>query len=101
MFKPGVDEPKCLWVRRDLLLGQVCAISETEQSTHEFRRERKSGGEDILWVPGIADLVERVNQGILRVCLERNVEAGWRESKALPVGRDGTPRVLQPYIIPK
>jgi len=60
--------------------------------------ERRSVGEDILWTPGVADLVECVNQSILVVRLECKVEvdggASRRVAESLPVRRDDIPGVL-------
>jgi len=66
---------------------------------------RRSGEDDVLLIPWIADLVECVSQGTLAARLERNVEvdggAGGRGTKTLPVGRDGVPRVHHTYVTPK
>ncbi len=53
---------------------------------------------------GIADLVERVNQGVLTVGLQCQVEvnrgiSGWR-AQSLRVLRDGIPYVLHPHFVP-
>jgi hypothetical protein len=66
--------------------------------------ERRTGGEDVLWMPGVADLVKSVNQGALPLRLEGNVEVnggacGW-VAQALPVFRDGVPRVHSVHITP-
>jgi len=61
-------------------------------------------GGNVLWMPGIADLIEYVNQGVLVVRLERNVEvdrgAGGRVTEALPVNWDSIPGVLHMRVIP-
>jgi len=60
--------------------------------------------EDMLWIPGAADLVEHVNQCVLAVRLERNIEvdrgARGRVAHALPVLRDDIPRVLDMHVSP-
>ena len=59
---------------------------------------------DVLWMSGVADLVEHVNQGVLVVRLEHNVEigcgVGGRATKALPVIGDGIPGVLHMGVVP-
>lgn len=71
--------------------------------TRKYIRERTSGGEDMLWMLGVADLVERVNRGAHLVRLECNVEvdrgAGGQVAQAHPVLRDGIPRVLQAHVV--
>lgn len=56
-------------------------------------------------MPRAADLVKRVDRGILAVMLEYNVEVdhsvGGRGTKILPVFRDGVPRVLHTCVTPK
>ncbi len=56
-------------------------------------------------MPGIADLIERVNQGVLVSGMERNVEAnrsaGGRVTKALPVGWNGIPGMFHTHVIPR
>src|SRR6266702_7444014 len=72
--------------------------------TREYMDEQKCGGEDVPWMPRSADLVERVNQGVLTVGLERNVEVdrgvGWRAIQILPVLRDAGPRVFRAHVAP-
>ena len=57
---------------------------------------------DVLWMRRLADLIKCVNQGILTVGLERNVKvdcgAGRRVAQALPVLRDGAPRVFDVHV---
>ncbi len=52
----------------------------------------------------IADLMERINQCVLVLGIERNVEvnrgAGGRVTKALPVGWNGIPGMLYTHVIP-
>ena len=68
-------------VRSDLLLGQLCTIADMVHTcprnmtgTRKYIRERTSSGEDMLWMPEVADLVERVNRGAHLTRLECNVE---------------------------
>jgi hypothetical protein len=67
-------------------------------------RERSSE-EDVLWVPGLADLVKGIDQGVLAVGLERNMEvdrgAVGRVTHADPVVRDGIPLVLYKHFVPR
>jgi len=67
--------------------------------------EERCGGESVPWMLGTADLVERIDQGIFAVGLERNVEvdrgAGWRAIQILPVLRDGMPRVFRAHVFPR
>ena len=55
----------------------------------------------MLW---ITDLIERVNQGVLSVRLERNVKVdgctGWGMTVELPLRRNGAPRMLHPHVVP-
>ena len=57
------------------------------------------------WVTGIAELILRVNQGVLAVGLKRNVEidrgAGRRVNQRHQVGQGGVSRVLCTSVIPK
>lgn len=57
----------------------------------------------MLWTLWSADLVQRVNQGVFVIRLERNVEvnggASRRVTEGLPVGRDGIPSVLDTDVI--
>jgi hypothetical protein len=52
----------------------------------------------------ITDLIERVDQGVLSVRLERNVKVdgctGWRMTVVLPLGRNSAPRMLHPHGVP-
>jgi len=61
--------------------------------------------EYVLSMPGAADLVKRVDQGVLTLGLERNVKvdcgARRRAAQALPVLRDGVPGVLDVHVIPR
>ncbi len=54
---------------------------------------------------GGADLVQRIDQGVIVMGLERNVEvnrgAGERGTKVLPVVWDGLPGVHHTHIIPR
>ena len=64
----------------------------------------KGGVADVLRMSRDADLVERVDEGILTVGLERNVEVdrevgGW-VTQALPVGQDGIPRAHRVHVFP-
>ncbi len=58
----------------------------------------------MLSVPGFADLVKRVYQGVFVLGLERNVKvdrgAHGRVTQALPVRWDGIPCVLNVYVVP-
>ncbi len=59
---------------------------------------------DVLWKPGIADLVEGIDQGVLAVRLERNVKVdrgvGGGKTQGLPVRGDGLPCVLSTHVVP-
>jgi hypothetical protein len=72
--------------------------------TGEYTSELRSGEEDVLWMPGVADLVQGIDQGALPVGLESNVQvdggACGRVAQALPVFRDGVPRVLRVHVVP-
>jgi len=61
--------------------------------------------EDVLWMPGAADLVKLVYQGVLTLGLERNVKVDCgvrrRAAQALPVLRDGVPGVLDVHVVPR
>ena len=71
----------------------------------EYKHEGESDEDDVLLVPGVANFVECVGQGVLAVGLECEVEVdcgvGGRGTKTLPVGQDGVPRVPHTYITPK
>ena len=58
----------------------------------------------MLWVSGLADLVKRLNQCVLKMRLESNIEvdggAVGRLTQADPVVRDSIPLVLYKYIAP-
>jgi hypothetical protein len=53
---------------------------------------------------GLADLIERVNQGVLLVRLERNVKVDGCTSGGmivvLPLYRNRIPRMLHPRVVP-
>ena len=53
---------------------------------------------------GIANLIKRVDQGVILVRLERNVKVDSCTSGGmtivLPLGRNRTPRMLHPYVVP-
>lgn len=55
-------------------------------------------------MPGVADIVEHVNQGVLVVRLEHKVEidrgAGGRATEALPTIWDCIPRMLHMRVMP-
>ncbi len=66
---------------------------------------RAWGGEEGMpSIPGIADLVEHINQGILMAGFGRNEEvdrcAGGRLAQDLPVRRDSIPRMFHVYVVP-
>lgn len=79
--EPRVHEFECVWVWCDklsnLFFGQVCTV---------------------FWMPGVADFVKSVNQGILKAGFERNIDVDRGTSRGLaqplPIGRDGNPPVL-------
>ena len=56
-------------------------------------------------MPGITDLIESVNQGVLAVWLERNAQVNGRTDRGMtlvfPVLGNGVPRVLQSHVLPK
>ncbi len=85
-------------------LDRYAPYLKRRSGTRECRREWRNG-EHVLWVSGIADFVERIDQGVLAVGLKRKVEvdrgAGGRVTQSLPVGRGGIPRVFHTYVIPK
>ncbi len=68
----------------------------------------------VIWIPGIANLVEHVNQGVLVVFkphhenaligVECNVEVdhgvGRRRTQALPILQDRIPCVLHMHVVP-
>ena len=60
---------------------------------------------DVPLMRRLADLIKCVNQGVLTVGLERNVKvdcgAGRWVAHALPVLRDGVPRVLGVHVAPR
>jgi|HubBroStandDraft_3_1064219.scaffolds.fasta_scaffold728530_1 hypothetical protein len=60
--------------------------------------------DDVLWMLRAADLVQRVNQGVLVAGLESNVKVdrgvGGRIAQAFPVLRDGVPGVFDAHIVP-
>ena len=57
----------------------------------------------MLWVPGLADLVKGVNQGVLVLGLESNMEFDRvvieRWTQVEPVVRDGIPLVFYHHVI--
>ena len=79
------------------------AISETKCSQSSF--EQRSIDEYLLWVPGLADLVKDVNQGILLVGLECYMEIDCalvgRGTQAAPVVRGDIPLVFDNHVAPR
>ena len=65
----------------------------------------RSSEEDSLWMPGLADLVKDVNQGVLVLRLERDMKfdrgAVGRGTLADPVVRDVVPLVFYNHIAPR
>jgi hypothetical protein len=55
-------------------------------------------------MPRIADLIERINQGVLALWLERNAQvngrSGRRMALAFPLLRNGAPRVPCSHVVP-
>ena len=64
----------------------------------------ESALDDVLWMPRAADLVQRVDQGVLMKGLESNVKVDRgvesRMAQTLPVLWDGVPGVLDTHIVP-
>ena len=55
-------------------------------------------------MPGIADLIERINEGVLTAGLESNVKinhvSGWPGAQAVPIIRGGSPNMIQAHVLP-
>ena len=60
---------------------------------------------DVPWMARFTDLINRINQCVLIVGLERNVEIDsgtrGRVAMVLPVRWDGVPRVLDVHVVPR
>ena len=71
---------------------------------HEYVSEQKRDGEDVLWIPGSANLIKRVNQSVLSVGPECHVkvnsDADWWGTRTLLVLRDVAPRVFRAHVVP-
>lgn len=89
MPEPRVHELESVWARRNklgnLLLGKVCTI---------------------FWMPGIANFIERIDQGILVMGLESNAEVVVPSCQqaggghALPLHRDRISCMLHMHDVP-
>ena len=81
------------------------AISETKKRYTRSSFDQRSSEEDFLWVPGLADLVKDVNQGVLLVGLECYMEIDCalvgRGTQAAPVVRDDIPLVFYNQAAPR
>ena len=66
---------------------------------------QRSSEEDLLWVPGLADLMKDVIQGVLVLGLESNLEFDvgivGRRTQAEPVVRNDIPLVFYNHIVPR
>jgi len=86
--------------RRRVFLNRCAAYLQQSSGTCEYGRERRSREEDILRMPGIPDLVGRVNQGILALRPEYNVEVDRGTSGRMtqtPAGRASY--ILHPKVV--
>lgn len=56
------------------------------------------------WMAGIADIVERIDQGVLVVRLEGNAEvnrgSNGRRAQTIPFRRDSIPFMLHVHVVP-
>ena len=81
----------------------MSTISETGKRYTGLTLEQRSSEEDLLWVPGLADLEKDVSQGVLLVRLKSNIEidCGFvgRGTQTNPVVRDDFPLVFCNHIV--
>ena len=109
MFDPGVDKFEGVLVRHHKLgacsLDKWAPYLKRGSGKGECKSGRASGEVDVLLMLRVADLVERIDQGILEVRFECNVEvdggADRRRANTLPVCWDGVPCVLNANVTPK
>ena len=86
-------------------LDKYSVYLKRSSGTCEYEHRRMGGEDDVLSMPRVADLVERIGQGVLAVWLECKEEidggVGWRWTKTFPVYRYGFPGVHHTYIAPR
>ena len=78
------------------------AISETKKRYTRSSFEQRCSDKYLLWVPGLADLIKDVNQGVLLVGLKCYMEIDCavigRGTQAEPVVRDDFPLVFYNHV---